>query len=72
MSMGWKCPGCGGCYAPWVAACQTCAPRTITTPVVPWSPVTPTTTCEAERYGLRAGEYTATHTGPLTREQLES
>lgn len=30
--------------------------------------------CEGERYegGLRAGEYTATHTGPLTRQQLES
>jgi uncharacterized OB-fold protein len=24
MSEGWKCPGCGSCFAPWVAKCDTC------------------------------------------------
>ena len=24
MNEGWKCPGCGSCYAPWVPKCSTC------------------------------------------------
>jgi hypothetical protein len=24
MSEGWRCPGCGKCYAPWVGECTTC------------------------------------------------
>jgi hypothetical protein len=24
MSEGWRCPGCGKCYAPWAGECTTC------------------------------------------------
>lgn len=24
LSDGWKCPGCGACYAPWVLKCDSC------------------------------------------------
>ncbi len=24
---GWRCPGCGACFAPWMAACMHCTPR---------------------------------------------
>lgn len=23
---GWRCPGCAGCYAPWVQTCPNCRP----------------------------------------------
>lgn len=26
-SAGWKCPGCGGCYAPFVPECARCRPK---------------------------------------------
>lgn len=26
MSEGWKCPGCGRCYSPFVASCSACDP----------------------------------------------
>ena len=26
MNEGWKCPGCGSCYAPWKAKCEICGP----------------------------------------------
>jgi hypothetical protein len=26
VSDGWKCPGCGACFAPWVDECSHCAP----------------------------------------------
>lgn len=29
---GWKCPGCGACFAPWMAKCDRCPPQTVTTP----------------------------------------
>lgn len=36
---GWKCPGCGACYAPHVSACVHCQPKAIpaitTTPLYP-------------------------------------
>ena len=38
MSTGWKCPGCGACYAPWVAVCGNC--KAITTPI-PQPPTIP-------------------------------
>lgn len=25
---GWKCPGCGACYAPWMYKCSDCPPAT--------------------------------------------
>jgi hypothetical protein len=46
---GWQCPGCGACYAPFVAACHRCQPRTVgganTTPWPPLPNPLPTTTC---------------------------
>lgn len=36
---GWKCPGCGACYAPFVHKCQSCGPKaTTTTTGAPFSP----------------------------------
>ena len=35
MSSGWKCPGCGRCYAPWVAECRPCSPPTTTSQPYP-------------------------------------
>ena len=36
MTDGWKCPGCGKCYAPWVYSCESCGKNMVVT--------TPTTT----------------------------
>ncbi len=36
MNEGWKCPGCGTCYAPWVPKCDTCV-GTSTTQWIPSS-----------------------------------
>ena len=31
LSDGWKCPGCGACYAPFVQKCDSCGPATAVT-----------------------------------------
>lgn len=44
MSTGWRCPGCGKCYAPWVASCGTCpipVPATYTNPNPPYPTPSP-------------------------------
>ena len=53
---GWKCPGCGRCYAPWVAECRPCSPPTTTGQPYPAQPphgipntYEPTNTCEVPR-----------------------
>lgn len=37
-STGWQCPGCGKCYAPWVAACGWCPPAR---PAINTNPIPP-------------------------------
>jgi hypothetical protein len=29
MNDGWKCPGCGACYAPWVPSCLGCCGKAV-------------------------------------------
>ncbi len=51
MTEGWKCPGCGSCYAPFVQKCSECGPvvvenveldlmpgKVIPVPNQPWTP----------------------------------
>ncbi len=28
-TLGWRCPGCGACYAPFMVVCTHCKPRTV-------------------------------------------
>jgi uncharacterized OB-fold protein len=35
---GWKCPGCGACYAPFVSKCSNCGPQTVKTTAWPNPP----------------------------------
>lgn len=35
MNDGWKCPGCGRCYAPWMPECTKCGPPKAETPGSP-------------------------------------
>lgn len=48
MNEGWKCPGCGSCYAPWKAKCDVCVPsQAYTIQSIP--------TCNHEWYSDTAG-----------------
>lgn len=29
VQLGWQCPRCGQCYAPFVSRCEVCVPRTV-------------------------------------------
>lgn len=43
---GWQCPGCGACFAPFVASCTHCLPSEPVPTVPP-----PHTTCSAQGPG---------------------
>lgn len=38
---GWQCPACGGVYAPWVARCGECKPKTLRDRMAATRPPTP-------------------------------